>query len=424
MAPPTGIELRRAEIAKTRASRAALRTANMPLSTSNSLTLASNRHHPPNSLHGPSQAANAPSASRSPGSVNLTGRSTAVRAGGYRHSDVSLASFPAALVLGPNGEGPVAFGAVEHSLQMEYSIYNNVQNISSSQRRFTGPRVGESPFAATGRRPTMSASIRPTPQLNKARGASLLRAQTPILPATASPLPVINKAPLEVLFSIAEFTLNAHREIVDFPYLGNGPQTPPTNFVMADMGRLWVPLLNFLLISREFKEVGYQVFLAVNTFAFTSVGAFGQFSRFLAKGNLVQYSQNVRKLRFLIFAKTTDPLPIISTHLSNLSKFDWLTRIHFDFAALNEDAWMLSTDAKRQEWLTMLTYFSGQVTKSSRTLIHVTGFPSGEMKDAFLTTLMTMLRSDEDHIAKCDGFLHYKKKGRSSTWVLSWIFDA
>jgi hypothetical protein len=85
---------------------------------------------------------------------------------------------------------------------------------------------------------------------------------------------------------------------------------------------------------------------------------------------------------------------------------------------------MLSTGVKRQEWLTMLTYFSGQVTKSSRTLIHVAGFPSGEMKDAFLTTLMTMFCSDEDHITKGGGFLHCEKKIRASPWVLRWIFDA
>ncbi|PMD33156.1 hypothetical protein L207DRAFT_590222 [Hyaloscypha variabilis F] len=357
----------------------------MPLSINNPATSASNCPHPLNSsVHSLSQIANAPNASQSPGNFNLSGRSTAVRGGGYRHSDVGLASFPAALVLGPNGEGPVAFGAVERSLRKEYSIYNKVQNIVSSQRRFTGPPL------RSGR---LHDPIKPE--------VEVYSAQTPILPTTTSPLPAINKAPLEVLFSIAEFTLNAHREIVDFLYLGNGLQTPSTDFVMADMGRIWVPLLNFLLISREFKEEFYQVFLAVNTFAFTSVGAFGQFSRFLSKGNLA-----------------TDPLPIISTHLSNISKFDWLTRINFEFTALNEDAWMLSTGVKRQEWLTMLTYFSGQVTKSSRTLIHVAGFPSGEMKDAFLTTLMTMFCSDEDHITKGGGFLHCEKKIRASPWVL------
>jgi hypothetical protein len=151
------------------------RTANMPLSINNPATSASNCPHPLNSsVHSLSQIANAPNASQSPGNFNLSGRSTAVRGGGYRHSDVGLASFPAALVLGPNGEGPVAFGAVERSLRKEYSIYNKVQNIVSSQRRFTGPPVGESPFAATGRRQTMSASIRPTSRPNKARGGSLL----------------------------------------------------------------------------------------------------------------------------------------------------------------------------------------------------------------------------------------------------------
>jgi hypothetical protein len=215
----------------------------------------------------------------------------------------------------------------------------------------------------------------------------------------------------------------APKEIIDFPYLGNHMNSPTANFEMAEMGSLGVHLGNFLLVCRDFMAVGYDAFLRMNTFAFTCVGAFGQFDRFLSQGKIAEYRGKVRKLRFFMFAKTSDPVPIISTHMGSLRKFKWLTHVHFDFAALEIGCWMLSTDEKKQEWLTMLTHFSKHVTTSSKALIHVTGFPSGEMKDAFLTTLMTMMKSDQDHIVPDNGCLNYEKKGRPSKWIVSRILD-
>jgi hypothetical protein len=230
-------------------------------------------------------------------------------------------------------------------------------------------------------------------------------------------------APIEILLKIAEITLLADREIIDFPKLGNGANAPHTDFEMIHRGILVVPLVEFIFVSREFMRAGFDAFFRINTFAFTSVGAFGQFDRYLNNLSIACYRQKVRKLRFFFFAKTKDPVPMISTYLNNLPKFEWITHVHFDFAALEHNAWMMSTEEKKQEWLTMLSYFSERATKSSNTLIHVTGFPDSEMKDAFLTTLVTIMKSKEENIVNDSGFLHHERVDWTSKWHIRRILD-
>lgn len=121
--------------------------------------------------------------------------------------------------------------------------------------------------------------------------------------------------------------------------------------------------------------MGFDALFKVNTFAFTSVSALGQFSRFLDKNGMAGFRKKIHELRFYFFAKATDPVPMVSTYLSNLRKFDWITHLHFDFAALELDTWMMSTNEKKQEWLTMLVHFSERVTELHNALIYVTGFP-------------------------------------------------